>query len=540
MFTILSILLLGGLVFWGVSAYFNSTVAVAEDGGNIVIGEITQPENINPILLANNETDADISEVLFSSLVKYNSKNEIQYDLMSEYEMSGDKKSYTVKLKENIYWHDGSKLTAEDIVFTFNLIQNPEIKSPLRQDFQGVSARALDEKTILFKISQPFTPFITNLTFGILPKHLWENIAVENFGLATFNIQPVGSGAFEFKELKKNNAGEIKSFKVSRNEDYYGEKPHLDSVTFQFYKDQTAIVDDLTTKKIETISAIPEDRTDEVAENKGLETKQLQTSRYFAVFFNASKNETLKDTEVRNALSYSINRQEIISQVFKDDASVVFNPILEGFLGYSDDLKQRDYSVEKVDELLKKQGWDKRNTDGIRVKGDKTLSFILTVPDSTEEYKVAQALSEQWRKQGIEVVVNPVMVSGIQEIIKERDYEALFFGQILNHDPDPYSFWHSSQKDYPGLNLSSISNSDWDKILEEARQIRSDEERAEKYKAFQELFNKDIPAIFIYRPEYVFTFSKKIKGIDSQFITIPSDRLSDISSWYIKTKRVKK
>lgn len=534
-FLIIVAALVGGIAYWGISVFINSEV-VPKEGGSIVIGETEKPEAINPILLSDNETDADISTLIFSSLFRYNGKNELENDLVEDYKVSGDGKTYKLTLKDNVFWHDGTKLTADDVVYTFGLIQNPEINSPLKQSFQGVAARTIDERTVQFKISKPFTPFKSNLTFGILPKHLWENITTDNFELTLFNLQPVGSGPFQFKELKKNNAGDVKSFTVERYEGYYKTNAYLNEISFEIYNSEEKMVDDFTTKKIESPSSIPDDRIEEIEKQKSLELRFLKTPRYFAIFFNATNNELLNDRETRAILATSVKRDEIIDQALNGKGHEVYGPILEGFIGYTPNIKKREFDQDAINKALKKEGW-KKNKNGILEKDGKALSFELSVPDSEEEMQAAEIIKSQWEKQGVNVKLVPIMMSDIQDIIRDRDYEALLFGQILNHDPDPYSFWHSSQREYPGLNLSSIYDEKWDSILDSARQAKKEEEREKKYIEFQKLFIEEVPAIFLYSPEYPFGFAKKIKGVDAEFITVPSDRLNDARLWHLNTKR---
>ena len=124
-----------------------------------------------------------------------------------------------------------------------------------------------------------------------------------------------------------------------------------------------------------------------------------------------------------------------------------------------------------------------------------------------------------------------------QDYIKPRAYDILLFGEVLGSIPDPFSFWHSSQKRDPGLNLSDYENKDADKLLEEARQSLDPETRRQKYEKFQDILIGDAPAVFLYNPNYLYPITKDIKGINIKFITDPSKRFSDIENWYIKTKR---
>lgn len=167
------------------------------------------------------------------------------------------------------------------------------------------------------------------------------------------------------------------------------------------------------------------------------------------------------------------------------------------------------------------------------------LELSLVTVEQPLLVQTASLLEEQWKKLGITLSIETFDVATLErEIIKKRDYQALLFGEVLGSIPDPYPFWHSSQKKDPGLNLALYSNSKSDNLLEEIRQSLDRDTRREKLEEFQEVLIEGAPAVFLYSPDYLYFVSSEIKGIKTGVIVDPSKRFSDIENWYIKTKRV--
>ncbi len=165
------------------------------------------------------------------------------------------------------------------------------------------------------------------------------------------------------------------------------------------------------------------------------------------------------------------------------------------------------------------------------------MTLRLTTPTWLELTNVANLLKEQWAKIGVELVIEVLPTQNLQQIIKERGYQMLLFGEILNIDPDPFSLWHSSQKRDPGLNLALYDNKSADNLLEKARQTLNPLERMKQYQDFQKLVVEDAPTVFLYNPLYIYAQTNNIKGFDSKIISTPSDRFSNVEKWYIETQR---
>lgn len=518
--------------------YIYKTVSVAKSGGEYIEGMVGNPARINPVLAASNDIDGYLSQIVFSGLMKYDGEGNLMNDLTDSYEISDDKLTYTFHLKNNVLWHDGEKLTAEDILFTTNVIANPAYKSPLRANWQGIETEAPDENTVIFRIQKPYAGFLHNLTFGILPKHIWEQIEPEKFALANLNLEPIGTGPFKFKKMQKDSGGNILSYELSANAGYFGGKPYISKLTFNFYKNEDEALDAYNRKEIMSFSGLTAQKMEAIKIPQSTEIHKFRLPRYYAIFINQTKSVPLADDKVREAMAYATNRQEIIQNIFKGNAEPVYSPLFPWMPGYKEDLNKRDFDLEKAKELLDKADW-KMGDDGIRHKKNDALVINLVTSDWDELAQTAELLKTQWEQAGAEVNIETLSFSDIQQNrIRPREYDAILYGQVMGGDPDLYSFWHSAEKKDPGMNLATFGTSETDRLIEDGRMEFDQEKRAEKYREFQEKLNEEIPAIFLYSPDYIMVASQKVHTSGIQNLVLPAERFSNIDKWFVKTKRV--
>ncbi len=540
LFYFLWFILISSTISCAVLFYYTKTKAIPAYGGEYIEGIIGQPAHINPLLSSSNETDADMTSLIYSGLFKYDSRGKISPDLAESYDLSDDKTTYTVHLRTDVTWHDGESFDASDVLFTINLLSDPSFKSPLRNNWQGIQTSVLDNRTLQFKIDTPYAGFLSNLVFGILPKHLWNSIAPNNFSLNPMNLKPVGTGPYKYESAQKDSNGNVVSYKLVSNPNYFDGKPYISKMTFNFYTDEDSILSALNRKEIMGIGGLSSEKLNGLKVQKSTTIYKLDLPRYFAVFFNQTKSIPVATDEVREALSLATNRQEIIDKVLDGNGHSVYSPFLPGMIGFSDEIAQAEFNVNKANQLLDENGWTK-NTNGVREKNGTALEINLVTTDWGELTQTADILQSQWEKIGVKVNIEPFSISDVQEnYIRPREYEALLFGQVVGADPDPYSFWHSSEKKDPGLNLSLFGDDTSDKLITDGRMQFDNEKRTQDYIDLQKIIAKEIPAIFLYSPSYIYPVSKSVQGINLENLISPAGRFNDASHWYIKTKRVRK
>lgn len=629
-FIIFFLLLFGSVIFLSLNFYFKNTGFRPAEGGIYIEGVVGHPRFINPIYAAVNDVDRDLTELIFSGLMKYNSKGEIIPDLAKEYKILEGNKVYELTLQEDVYWHDGESFSADDVIFTVETIQDPDYNSPLRASLFGTKVEKISSLKIRFRLKNPYAPFLETLTFKILPKHIWQDISFENFPLARYNFEPTGTGPFEFKDLERDNiTGSIKSLTLVRNYDYFGKNPYLAEIVFRFFENESDLITAATKGEVKGLPYISPNNLEDI-KGKGFNIYHLSFPRYFDISFNPEKSEILAEKEVRQALNYATDKDSIIKKVLLGYGEIANSP----FSSKVYDLpppESYQFSLEKAKEILEEAGWRDEDGDGKREKiikneevlferdlkkgnkgedvtslqaclakdpqvypegeitgyfGEKTreavirfqekysedildpwgftkgtgtvskttraklnevcsgkpketipLKFTLVTIDQEELNQVADLIKKQWEALGVQLSIKRVSSALEKDFIKPRNYESILVGKVMGLIPDPYPFWHSSQKRDPGLNLSLYSNKEVDELLEESRQTLDKRERFKKYQDFQEILIETVPNIFLYSPDYLYPVSEEIKGIPGNVIADPSKRFIGIEEWYIKTKR---
>jgi len=557
----------GSLIFSGAVFYKNHLQIAPVSGGKYCEGLVGAPQYINPIYANISDVDNDMIALVFSSLFKRGNKSELVNDLAESYEISEDNKVYTIKIRDGAHWHNGDELTADDILFTFNIIKDKAYQSTLRAGFVGVEMEKVDDNTIKFILAEPYAAFLELLTFGILPGELWRQIPANTASLAELNLKPIGSGPYKFNSLIKDKQGNIRSYGLTRNEDYYGQMPYIKELSFKFFPSFEGAVSDLNEGLIDGISYLPKQIKGNLAARDSLDYHQLNLPQITAVFFNQEANPALKDKNVRQAMASAIDKNQIISEILGGEARLINSPILPDNFAYNKEIKEYKYNVEAASALLDEAGWKaaeltdediaqaredsssedekiKQQADNkLRVgagqwreKENDFLIVKLTAVYNEENQKVVEAMRNFWSAISIKTEIELVAASVIQiNTIKPRNFQALLYSEVAGADPDPYAFWHSSQMGQSGLNISNYANKDIDALLEDARVISSMEERKEKYAKFQEIIAEEVPAIFLYSPTYTYVQNKKVKGFAVENILIPRDRFSNIADWHVKT-----
>jgi len=634
-FLILLVLFVVSLVYSGVGLYLKNTSLAPAFGGEYKEGIVGQPMSLNPLRLSSQDVDRDLVEVLFSGLLKYDENGGLINDLAESYETLSDEKSIEVYLRKDLFWHDGTPLTIDDVMFTLNLIQDPQYQSPWRIKFLGIAADEISGGGVKFTLPKKYGGFLENLTFKILPKHIFQDIATQNWPKLITKEYLVGSGPFILQNIAEGRSGYIKSMSFSRNENYYAQKPYLEKVTFLFYKTPEDLL--RAAKLGEVYGFAPTDISlfDSVSKSSFKEYL-ISIPRYFSLFFNVENKNVFSALEMKQALSLSVNKTEIIKNVFSGNGKAVSSPILPEFFNFNNVTSTLEYNKAEAEQILEEHGFILNEETGKRAKNniiESNFSFTknltlknqnsdvtelqkclakdkevypegvisgyfgvktkVAVINFQEKYKqeilvpaglskgngevkpltrqklneicfeketeiipltltittsnkfplmeIAKSLKTYWEDIGISVVINEVSLSELQtETLANRDFESLLFGEALSSIPDPFPFWHSSQKDHPGLNISSYNSKKADTLLESAREAKTEETRKENLEAFQNEFFEELPAILLVRPNYTYMLSGSIGGYNVQKITEPSKRFSTIENWYIKTKRILK
>lgn len=536
---LLSLASLGG---WYVAAHQVDIPAVGGEYTEALIGE---PQFVNPLYASASDVDADLTRLVYSGLLTWDPDQGLVNDLAESVQVSEDSKTYTVAIREDAKFHNGENVRAADVIFTIEAIQDPQYRSPLAVSFHGVTVSQVDEKTVAFALEQPFAPFLSTLTVGILPAGVWGNIEPRNAPLASRNLEPVGSGPYRFAEFAKDKSGNILSYTLERNPSYYGDTARIDRLTFKFYASTTEAVHALENKNVEGASFVPADLEEEVERLRSVSLLHPDIPREVALYFNQSAYEPLKDKAVRTAIAQAIDKQAVVTEALGGNGRVIDAPILPGMLGEHPDVAKVAYDAAAAGATLEEAGY--KLAEGTTVRGLKKaptdgsaneLTLTITTVQSPEFVRAAEVIVAQLAAAGIKAELSPVdSATFFSSVIQPKAYQVLLTGTLLGIDPDPYPFWHSSQTRPGGLNLALYSNRNADTLLEAARNTTNSEERAQKYREFQDMLAADVPAVFLYQSTYAYAISDKIKNANVDRIVSPADRFAKVTEWYIKTKK---
>lgn len=519
-------------------------------GGQLKEGIVGSPRFINPIL-AISDADRDMISLVYSGLMKSNTDGNLIPDLAESYSISKDGLVYKFRLKDNIYFHNGEKVTTDDVEFTINKTQDSVLKSPKRANWDAVTVRKLNDIEIEFVLKQPYSPFLENTTLGILPKKIWVNFDSDQFSFSLSNIEPIGSGPYKVKSMKKNSYGIPTYYTLVSFNKYALGAPYIKNLLINFYQNEKSLIDAFKGGDIESMNAVSSQNAELLKKEKGLQIIRTPLSRIFGIFLNQSQAPVLANKEVREALNTSIDRDRIVKEILNGYGIKIDSPIPPGLIENKIDSdnqenqakKDTDSKIEKALSLLLDNGWKMNTKEKILEKKTKNdieqLRFSISTSNTPELKKAAEMAKEEWEKLGAKIEIKVFEAGDLnQNVIRPRKYDTLLFGEIVGKDLDLFAFWHSSQRKDPGLNIALYANSTVDKLLEDGRKIENRTERIEKYKQFEEEVKKDLPVIFLYSPDFIYIMPEKVKGYSIGQIITPAERFLNVNEWFVETEKV--
>ncbi|KXJ99123.1 MAG: Oligopeptide-binding protein AppA precursor [Parcubacteria bacterium OLB19] len=534
-------LLFFAIIASGIYLIFNLnqqySVLVPASGGTLVEGMVGMPRFVNPAL-AITRADQDTVALLYSGLMKIDPEGNLVNNIAESVTISEDGLTYNIKVRKDQSFHDGTPLTAKDVAFTMELVKNPELRSPLRGNWNDVAIEQLNEYELNIVLKEPYSPFIENFTLGIMPSHIWSSLPVEQIPFSKWNTEPIGSGPFSVDSIKRNSSGLITGYDLKPTEEI-----KLDGVELKYYQNEEELVEAFKSKEINASAFLP------ASEISNLDKDDIQiisepVPKIFGVFFNQNRSPALRDKNAREALNIAIDRDKIVNEVLGGYGV----PTKEAVLIQQNSIESNDTnltnsstsSLSIAHDLLVKSGWT-QNTAGFWEKeidkSKETLSVTIKTSNSALFDKTATLIAEDWRKLGVEVQVEQYEQSGLVEsVIRTRDFQALLFGLDMNRTEDLYPFWHSSQKDDPGLNISQYTNINVDRSLEKIRISKDDNEKRNAVAEINKIINQEVPAIFLFTPNMTYVIDKDITVTSMTKLDRPSDRFMNISNWYANTE----
>ncbi len=507
-------------------------------GGTLREGIVGIPRFVNPVL-ALTRADQDTVSLVYSGLMRIDTNGELVPDIAESITLLEDGVTYEINIRRDVRFHDGTPLTAHDVVFTLNLIKNPDLKSPLRGNWNDALIELMDEYRLHITLNQPYYPFIENLTVGILPSHIWSRLPTEQLPFSQYNTEPVGSGPFMIERVTRNDSGLISGYLLSPSP-YLNREPNLAHIELLFYQNETELETALLQGNIDATIFLPTARIATLDSAK-YQTLTTPLPRVFAIFINQNRSPALRDLAAREALSAAINREELVNQVLAGYGVPITTPTVPLKSTLESEEAVLNTATTAVD-ILTAGGWV-RNEAGLWQKrlgdGAETLSVTIRTGNSPQFERTAQLVAGWWRDIGVEVQVEQYEQTGlVQSVIRTRDFQTLLFGIDLNRSQDLYPFWHSSQRDDPALNIAQYTNVTVDRLLGEARASTDTSVITEKQLEAAAIITAEVPAIFLYAPSLVYVIDNRIKPAPLTALGRPSDRFMNITEWYARTEYV--
>ncbi|MBC7581972.1 hypothetical protein H7097_03870 [Aeromicrobium sp.] len=532
---LLLIILIGGMLvqITGLSKYYQTLQPIA--GGTYSEGLLGTFTNANP-LYATSEVDTTVSRLVFAGLLNYDQNNKLANDLASSWDVDATGTLYTVQLRPNLTWQDGLKLTADDVVFTFKAIQNPDAQSPLAASWQGVTITKTNASTVTFKLTNPLAAFPYSLTTGIVPAQAFGNLPATSWRSSDFNsLHPVGAGPFEWdalqvKGVKRTDKEVLIALKPFAG--YALGMPKLNSFVVHVFTDGKTMVDTFNGNQISAM--VP---PGSYAQKSGNKQYDFVLTAANMVFFNTSEG-VLADAQVRRALVQGTDVPGI-QRLLGYPTLPVRGPLLKGQIGYDPTVQQLGLDVSTAKQVLGKAGW-LVGADGVRYKAGKPLSIKLASAGGRDHGKVVNGLKHDWAQLGVKTIAPEYSSQDFQNVLAAHAYDAVLYGISIGVDPDVFVYWDSTQTDPRStrLNMSLYKSTTADAALEAGRTRLDPVLRTIKYKPFLESWKQDAPALGLYQPRYRYITHQTVYGLDAKTLNNGTDRLNNVHNWMTVTREV--
>ncbi|MFH1665847.1 MAG: peptide-binding protein [Candidatus Omnitrophota bacterium] len=484
-------------------------------------------------LFADDATSSSICALVYNGLTRVDKDLDIVGDLAERWEVSEDGRVITFYLHKNVKWHDGRPFTAEDVLFTYNTILAPENGCPYISSYSDISdIEAVDKYTVRFRYTRPYAPALLKFGMGIIPAHLFRGL--DNIRESPEARSPVGTGPYKYTVWESGQHIILKA-----NADYFEHAPGIKRYVYRIIPDQAVQFLELVSGGIDSMDLTPyqyiyRSRTREFTEN-------IEKYRYLAhayTYIGYNLNDSLfSDRRVRQALSYAVNRKEIIDAVLLGMGQPCTGPFLKGTPYYNESAEGYDYDPGKAVSLLGAAGWADTDNDGILEKDGAEFRFcIVTNQGNKAREDIATIVQDQWAKVGVKADIKVIAWSAfLDQFVNKKNFQAVILGWTLPLDPDIYSVWHSDSMGKGGLNFISYSNRRVDELIVRGRMEFDPDERAGIYRQIHRLISEDAPYTFMFFPYATPAVQKRFKGITPA----PAGIGYNFIDWYVDEDEVR-
>jgi peptide/nickel transport system substrate-binding protein len=513
-------------------------------GGIYTEGLVGSFMRLNPILDYYNNADRDVDRLIYSSMFRIDDQGIPQGDLVTSWGISRDGMIYNFSLNPDAQWHDGQPVTSDDIIFTIQMMSSDDSPLPadIREFWKQVEIIRLDEKTLQFKLPEPFAPFLDYLSFGVLPAHLLGDLSMAEMIDNQFNMAPIGSGPYRFDRLITAD-GLITGVVLSAFKEYYHQPAYIDQFAFRYYPDAATAYTAYKAGEVGGLGDVTSDILPDVLTETGLNiyTTRLPTMTILYLNLDDPQVPFFQDVNVRKALIQGLNRQWMVDNLMGGQAILADGPIFPGTWAYYDGIKHYTYDPNQAISILREAGYTIPATGGdVRASEDGVqLSFELLFPDDSQHKALAETVQKNWAQLGVQVKLTGLPYDQlVSEHLDTRNYQAALVDLNLSNspDPDPYPFWHQTQTT-SGQNYSKWDDPQASEYLEQARITTDTAERTRLYNNFQVRWSQELPALPFFYPVYSYAVSNDVQGVSIGPIFDPADRFNKVTDWYLVTRR---
>ena len=494
-----------------------------------VEGVVGANSKVNPLFVYQNEVDRDIAALVFSGLTRLGGDGTPEPALAESWDVSSDGRTYTFHLRTGVTWHTGIEFTADDVVFTYNMLGDPLLQGDpdLAQLWQSISCTAGDPRTVTCELLEPFAPFLSYASTGIIPRHILEAVTAPNMLDDPFNLAPVGTGPYRLTRMDAVHA------LLVANDDYYLGAPPIEEIEIRFFPTISSAAASIVRAEIDgllvDLTIDPQDFVTLLGV-EGVESHPFSRSAYTSLYLN-NREVPLNDHFVRDAIARAVDVEAIIAELLGGRGLLADTPIAPGTWAHSD-VNAPELDLALARNLLDAGSWELPPGETVRRRNNVDLRFSLMTDQDPLRGAIADAISGHLLEVGIDaVVVREASNSLVTDFLIPREYQAAVFGWDPGADPDPYPAWHSSQAMGDGRNLAAYTSDEADAIMEAARQTTAIDARRDLYAQFQELFVQDVPSVPLYYPVYTYFVSSRVDGIKPGVLFTPASRLANVHEW---------
>lgn len=516
------------------------TTLVPSAGGRLVEGRVGQPQYLNPLLSKSNPIDQELVDLLFDGLTRYNDEGRLEPALAHSWQVNDEGTIYSFDLREDILWHDGEPFNADDVAFTYGLLQDEEFTSPdsLNELWSSVTISSTDEFKVDFILQQPYSPFLDATTLGLLPEHLLSQVPTRELSTHPFNRSPVGTGPFLV--VPGNDFQRDGFLRLAPSPRYWRGRTALDAVEFRFYTDGETIVEAFEEGEIHSLIGFSNADIEKLGSLPGIRLYSSGAPRYTQLIFNLtdSASPAVRRPEIRRALIQSINRETLVDQALSGQGLPLDGPYLPDSWAYNPNLFanyifQPEVSAAELESL----GWVLADGSQFRSFDGEPLRLRILTTDETTHLSIAGIIADQWANIGVDSELETVDSTSLDTKLKEREYDLALVDIEPISDPDLYDFW-SQEAIVNGQNFGGWNNRRASEALETARKLTTIEERQPYYENFLRYFEEDVPAFTLFQHVWTYGISSEVNEVDIGRIDFPRERYQSFADWYLEYREL--